>query len=66
MSSNRTEMFVLSLILANCITLALSNDGIPDWLTNLLDVLELIFTIVFAIEMILKVFLRIKNFSANF
>lgn len=54
----RTRAFtlvIMGLILLNTLMLAVEHFGQPDWLTQLLFVLNVILTLLFAIEMVLKI-----------
>lgn len=53
-TSEPFEYTIFILIIINTVTLAMKFYGQSDWYTNLLDVLNLIFTIVFAMEFVFK------------
>ena len=54
--TNRFDFIILVFISANCITLAMERPNIPPWSLErkILSYLNHVFTIVFAIEMVLK------------
>lgn len=53
-TSEPFEYAIFILIIINTVTLAMKFSGQSLWYTNLLDVLNLIFTIVFAMEFVFK------------
>ena len=56
-SKNYFDFIILVFISANCITLAMERPNIPPWSLEreILEILNNIFTVVFTIEMFLKV-----------
>lgn len=53
-TSEPFEYAIFILIIINTVTLAMKFHGQQDWYTNMLDVLNLIFTIVFSMEFVFK------------
>jgi hypothetical protein len=49
------EYFILVVVCLNCLLLAVPYRGIPDNITNILDIVELVFTSIFLFEMLLKI-----------
>nr|AZP54645.1 voltage-dependent calcium channel type D subunit alpha-1 [Tetranychus cinnabarinus]QNJ46268.1 voltage-dependent calcium channel type l subunit alpha-1 [Tetranychus cinnabarinus] len=66
-TSTYFEYFIFILILANTTTLAIKFNGQSQTYTEVLEKLNLIFSIVFAIEFILKLYaFRFKNYFSDF
>jgi hypothetical protein len=49
------EYFILVVVCLNCLTLAVPYRGIPESITNILDIIELVFTSIFLFEMLIKI-----------
>ncbi|KAI1305813.1 Voltage-dependent calcium channel type D subunit alpha-1 [Halotydeus destructor] len=65
-TSQGFEYLIFFLILTNTITLAMKFYGQPQWYSTLLDHLNVIFSTVFAIEFVLKLFaFRFKNYFGD-
>ncbi|RWS16550.1 muscle calcium channel subunit alpha-1-like protein, partial [Dinothrombium tinctorium] len=65
-TSSYFEYFIFSLILMNTVTLAMKFEGQPDTYGDVLDVLNIIFSVIFGIEFLLKLFaFRFKNYFSD-
>ena len=65
-TSQGFEYLIFFLILTNTITLAMKFYGQPQYYTDALDVLNVIFSFVFAVEFVLKLFaFRFKNYFGD-
>lgn len=66
MTSQPFEYTIFILIMINTITLAMKFYRQPDWYTDTLDVLNMIFTAVFALEFVFKLAaFRFKNYFGD-